>query len=148
MIGRVVSDKMEKTVVVLVESPKKHPLYGKAFKRSKKYLADDLLGAEIGDIVEIEKCAPVSKKKHWRVGKILGTDVVALGTEAMKEKAQEAIAEVLPEEPDESEETKEPKVAGEESTEKMEKEETKGPEETDEPERYQKYQRERKLRRR
>ena len=91
------SDKMEKTVVVLVESPKTHPLYGKSYKRSKKYLVDDGLSAKIGDIVEFVQCRPVSKRKHWRVEKIVGRDEVALGTEEMKETAQEAIAEVLPE---------------------------------------------------
>lgn len=129
MIGRVVSDKMEKTVVVLVESPKTHPLYGKSYKRSKKYLADDQLNAKIGDIVEIEKCKPVSKRKHWKVEKIIGTDVVALGTEEMKETAKEAIAEVLPEEVQEvseeskeSDESKVEEVKKEEKTEEVKKE--------------------------
>jgi hypothetical protein len=52
----------------------------------------------LGDIVEIIKTRPISKRKHWKVTKVLGKDVVALGTQALKEEAAEAIAEVLPEE--------------------------------------------------
>jgi small subunit ribosomal protein S17 len=98
MVGRVVSTKMMKTVAVLVESHKTHPLYKKSFIRTKKYLAHDELGAKDGDIVEILKVRPISKLKHWNVTKIIGRDLVALGTKDLKEDAQEAIAEVLPEE--------------------------------------------------
>ena len=98
MIGRVVSVKMQKTVAVLVESRKTHPLYKKSFLRTKKYLVDDPLGAKLGQIVEFEKTRPISKRKHWQIKKVLGMDVVALGTETLKIEAAEAIAEVLPEE--------------------------------------------------
>jgi small subunit ribosomal protein S17 len=98
MIGRVVSVKMQKTAVVLVETPKIHPLYNKRFLRTKKYLVDDPIGVKLGQIVNFEKIRPISKMKHWQIKKVLGLDVVALGTEALKEEAKEAIAEVLPEE--------------------------------------------------
>lgn len=97
MIGRVVSTKMSKTVVVLVEGRKTHPLYKKTFVQSKKYLVDNQLEIKMGDIVEIEKTRPLSKRKHWQVKKILGQDIIALGEEALKEEANKTIAEVLPE---------------------------------------------------
>lgn len=70
--GRVVSDKMTNTVVVLVERRVKHPLYGKVITRTKKYHAHAETGvARAGDVVEIEECAPISKTKTWRVTKVL-----------------------------------------------------------------------------
>jgi small subunit ribosomal protein S17 len=66
--GRVVSDKMEKTVTVLVERKVKHPVIGKIMTRSKKYHAHiEGLEASSGDLVIIEECAPLSKTKAWRV---------------------------------------------------------------------------------
>ncbi len=103
MIGRVVSTKMKRTAVVLVSTKKMHPLYKKTFSKTKKYFADDLFGAKEGDIVELVKIRPISRKKHWRVSKILGADVVALATVELKEGAQETIAEVLPAEKEEPE---------------------------------------------
>lgn len=71
--GRVVSDKMEKTVTVLVERRVKHPVIGKIMTRSKKYHAHmDNSQAKDGDWVVIEECAPVSKTKSWRVTEIIG----------------------------------------------------------------------------
>ena len=68
MEGRVVSDKADKTVTVLVERRVMHPLYKKYFKRSKKYLAhDESNQCGIGDLVAIEECAPISKRKTWTV---------------------------------------------------------------------------------
>lgn len=99
MIGRVVSTKMQKTAVVLIDSRKTHPLYKKSYVWSKKYLAHDELGVKLGDIVEIVKIRPISKRKHWNVTKVVGSDFVAIATEHLKEGAEEAIAEVLPEEP-------------------------------------------------
>ena len=70
--GRVVSDKMQKTVTVLVERRMKHPLYGKYVTRTKKYHAHDENGDfHEGDLVEIEECRPLSKTKAWRVTKLL-----------------------------------------------------------------------------
>lgn len=66
--GTVVSDKTDKTVVVLVERKVPHPLYGKIIRRSKKYHAhDDANQIKTGDVVRIEECAPISKLKSWRV---------------------------------------------------------------------------------
>ncbi|TAH41707.1 MAG: 30S ribosomal protein S17 [Betaproteobacteria bacterium] len=72
LVGRVVSDKMQKTVTVLVESRVKHPLYGKIITRSAKYHAhvEEGVAAE-GDLVEIEECRPISRTKTWRVAKVL-----------------------------------------------------------------------------
>jgi len=72
LVGRVVSDKMQKTVTVLVERRVKHELYGKIMTKSAKYHAHDseeLAGA--GDLVEIEECRPISKTVSWRVAKVL-----------------------------------------------------------------------------
>jgi len=70
--GRVVSDKMNKTVTVLIERKVKHPVIGKILTRSKKYHAHvEGLEAVAGDLVQIEECAPISKTKAWRVAKIL-----------------------------------------------------------------------------
>ncbi len=72
LVGRVVSDKMQKTVTVLVERRVKHELYGKVIMRSAKYHAHvEDGGAAEGDLVEIEECRPVSKTKAWRVSKVL-----------------------------------------------------------------------------
>ena len=72
LVGRVVSDKMQKTVTVLVERRVKHPLYGKAITRSAKYHAHVEDGvAAAGDLVEIEECRPISRTKTWRVAKVL-----------------------------------------------------------------------------
>jgi small subunit ribosomal protein S17 len=72
LTGRVVSDKMTKTVTVLVERRVKHPLYGKFVTRTKKYHAHDENGDyHEGDLVEIEETRPVSKTKAWRVTKLL-----------------------------------------------------------------------------
>jgi small subunit ribosomal protein S17 len=66
--GVVVSDKGEKTVVVLVERRVMHPIYKKFIKRSKKYMAhDDANAAKTGDKVRIRECRPISKRKHWEV---------------------------------------------------------------------------------
>lgn len=70
--GRVVSDKMDKTVTVLIERRVKHPVIGKVMIRSKKYHAHvEELAATSGDLVQIEECAPIAKTKAWRVTKVL-----------------------------------------------------------------------------
>ena len=72
LVGRVVSDKMHKTVTVLVERRVRDPLMGKIVTRSKKYhahSADD--GAKQGDLVEIAECRPLSKTKSWAVTRLL-----------------------------------------------------------------------------
>ncbi len=70
--GRVVSDKMQKTVTVLVERRVKHPVIGKVITRSKKYHAHvEGIVAHTGDLVQIEECAPISKTKAWRVRRVI-----------------------------------------------------------------------------
>ncbi len=72
LTGRVVSDKMNKTVTVLVERRVKHPLYGKIMTRSRKYHAHDEKGEfKMGDVVTIEECRPISKTKAWRVAALV-----------------------------------------------------------------------------
>ena len=72
LVGRVVSDKMDKTVTVLVERKVKHPLYGKIIRRSKRYHAHDENNEfHEGDLVEIQECRPIAKTKAWRVSKLV-----------------------------------------------------------------------------
>ncbi len=71
-VGRVVSDKMGKTVTVLLERKVKHALYGKYIKRSTKVKAhDEDNNCAEGDTVRIEECRPLSKSKSWRVVEVL-----------------------------------------------------------------------------
>jgi small subunit ribosomal protein S17 len=71
-VGTVVSDKMNKTVVVLVERRLAHPLYGKQVTRSKKYHAHDENNEyNIGDVVRIVETRPLSKLKRWRVAEVI-----------------------------------------------------------------------------
>ena len=68
LTGRVVSDKTDKTITVLVERRVMHPLYKKFIRRSKKYSAhDDANLCKEGDVVQIEECRPISKSKSWVV---------------------------------------------------------------------------------
>ncbi len=70
--GKVVSNKMDKTVSVSVERKVKHPLYGKYLRRSTKYMAHDEENAcNEGDVVTITECRPYSKNKAWRLVKIV-----------------------------------------------------------------------------
>ena len=82
LTGNIVSDKGDKTVVVLVERKVKHPLYGKIIRRSKKYHAHDE-GNEYkaGETVRIEEIAPISKLKTWKV-------IDRVNTHATPEKAE------------------------------------------------------------
>ncbi len=71
LTGTVVSDKMDKTVTVLIERKIKHPLLGKIMRVSKKYHAhDETNECKQGDVVVIEECRPLSKTKAWRVSKL------------------------------------------------------------------------------
>lgn len=65
--GQVISNKMQKTVVVTVDMPKKHPIYGKAIKNSINIKARDEIGLSIGDEVIIEECRPYSKEVSFKV---------------------------------------------------------------------------------
>jgi len=72
LVGRVTSNKMDKTVVVLVERKVRHPLYGKVVRRTKKYKAhDELNECQIGDEVRIVESRPLSREKRWRVTEIV-----------------------------------------------------------------------------
>ena len=83
--GRVTSDKMDKTVTVLVDRRIMHPLYKKFIRRSKKYAAHDEANlCKIGDLVRIEECRPISKRKTWLV--------VERNGEALTAKAEGAAA--------------------------------------------------------
>jgi len=71
-IGIILSNKMEKTVVVKVESRYPHPIYSKTMVKTRKYLAHDYLGeCNIGDQVLVQESRPLSKRKRWIVAKIL-----------------------------------------------------------------------------
>jgi small subunit ribosomal protein S17 len=70
--GKVVSDKMDKTVVVAVDTPKVHPLYKKTIRRVVKYYAhDEKKQSKVGDTVMIEETRPLSKLKRWRVTEVV-----------------------------------------------------------------------------
>ena len=72
LTGKVVSDKMDKTITVLVERKVRHPLYGKIMVRTKKYHAHDESNEfHPGDMVVIEECRPISKTKAWRAAKLV-----------------------------------------------------------------------------
>jgi len=72
MTGRVVSDSMDKTVVVVVETLKRHRLYGKTMRTVKRYLAhDEQQSSHPGDMVRIEETRPMSKQKRWVVVQVV-----------------------------------------------------------------------------
>jgi len=71
-IGRVLSNKMMQSATVLVERRVKHPMYGKYIRRSKKYHVHDAQNElNIGDVVQIKECRPISKTKSWTLDKVL-----------------------------------------------------------------------------
>ena len=70
--GRVVSDKMDKSITVVIERRVKHPLYGKFVRKSSKVHAhDENNECQIGDVVVVEQCRPMSKTKAWRFVKLI-----------------------------------------------------------------------------
>ena len=70
--GRVVSDKMDKTIVVLSETRVPHPVYGKIIRKSHKFKAhDEENAAKMGDTVRIEECRRLSREKRWRLAEIV-----------------------------------------------------------------------------
>lgn len=92
LTGRVVSDRMQNTVVVVVERLGHHPLYGKTVRQRKRYKAHDENSAcRPGDLVLLEETRPLSKEKRWRVAGILSRGIVARmeasgqGTEKVQE---------------------------------------------------------------
>ncbi|WP_041186174.1 30S ribosomal protein S17 [Candidatus Moranella endobia] len=71
--GHVVSNKMEKSIVVAIERLVKHPLYGKFIKRTTKlHVHDEHNESKIDDIVEIRECRPISKTKSWNLVRVVG----------------------------------------------------------------------------
>jgi small subunit ribosomal protein S17 len=71
-MGVVVSDRMDKTVIVRIESQKRHPLYGKTVRRTSKLAAhDEANEAHVGDVVRVMETRPLSKSKRWRVTEIV-----------------------------------------------------------------------------
>ena len=71
-VGKVISDKMDKTIVVAVESHYKHPLYNKILKRMKKYKAHDPEEiSKTGDVVKISETRPLSRTKRWRLEEVV-----------------------------------------------------------------------------
>ena len=93
LTGRVVSDKMDKTVTVLVERRVMHPLYKKFIRRSKKYAAHDEGNVcREGDFVSIEECPPISKRKAWLVVQRNGSPHDGWGAAATAAQAEGASA--------------------------------------------------------
>ena len=77
-VGKVISDKMDKTVVVTVESLRRYPLYRKIVRRTKKFKAhDENNECRVGDVVRIIETRPLSKEKRWRVADIVSKGEVA-----------------------------------------------------------------------
>jgi len=71
-VGIVASNKMEKTITVLIERRIKHPIYGKYVKKSKKFMAhDEANECSIGDLVKIEESRPLSKRKRWKLVEVI-----------------------------------------------------------------------------
>jgi small subunit ribosomal protein S17 len=71
--GRVVSNKMDKTITVAVERKVKHPIYGKFIKRTTKlYAHDENNACQTGDVVTIKECRPLSKSKNWMLVDVVG----------------------------------------------------------------------------
>jgi len=86
-VGRVVSDKMDKTVVVAVETPKRHPLYKKTIRKVVKFKAHDKNNeCRLGDMVRIVETRPLSAQKRWRVAEIITKgEVVAVQPQEITE---------------------------------------------------------------
>jgi small subunit ribosomal protein S17 len=77
-VGEVIGDKMDKTVIVAVDTPKKHPIYKKTIRRIVKYYAhDEKKQCKMGDKVRIEETRPLSKLKRWRVVEVIVKGEVA-----------------------------------------------------------------------
>lgn len=84
-VGRVVSDKMDKTVVVAVEWRQTHPLYLKSVKRITKFHAHDEDNAsKVGDVVNIMETRPLSKTKRWRVMQVIATGDIPISDELLE----------------------------------------------------------------
>jgi small subunit ribosomal protein S17 len=107
LVGVVVSDKMDKTVVVTVEHTKRHRLYGKTLRRTNRYKAHDPNNVcKLGDTVRLVETRPLSKEKRWRVVEIIQHHLVAeiqpraIGAEIEQTRFDEPAAGGGPAEPD------------------------------------------------
>ncbi len=134
-LGFVVSDKMNKTVVVAVETPKRHPLYKKTVRRVVKYKAhDEENKCQKGDKVRIIETRPLSGDKRWRIAEIVSKgEVVEISPEEI---TREDLAKVQPEKKAKEEVTEvkaevEPEEEAKEETKEETKEKTKEKEETE-----------------
>jgi small subunit ribosomal protein S17 len=88
-MGRVTSDKMQKTIVVAVESLKQHPIYKRTYKYTNKFKAhDEHNDARIGDIVRIEETRPLSKEKRWRLIEIVKRAVQTVAPEIVEKQLE------------------------------------------------------------
>lgn len=93
-VGRVVSNKMDKTIVVVVESLKKHRIYKRTYKQTKRFHAhDEENTCQIGDLVRIEESRPLSKTKRWRLVEIMKR---GSGITPVEELLSEADPEIAP----------------------------------------------------
>lgn len=94
LVGTVVSDKMEKTVVVAVASAKRHRLYGKTLRRTTRYKAHDPENVcKLGDTVRLVETRPISKEKCWRVQEILQRkDVAEIAPSTIGREIEESVA--------------------------------------------------------
>jgi small subunit ribosomal protein S17 len=89
-VGRVVSNKMQKTVVVAVESMREHRLYGRNVRRTTKFKAhDEENRCQVGDVVVIAESRPISKEKHWVVREIV-KETIGPGLEVLAEEPEVA----------------------------------------------------------
>jgi small subunit ribosomal protein S17 len=143
-LGQVVSDKMDKTVVVAVETPKRHRLYKKTMKRVVKYKAhDEKNKCRTGDKVMIVETRPLSREKRWRVAEIIAkAEVVEISPEEI---TREDLAKVLPEKKPKEKEAPEVKAEQETRAEEAEaKPEKKAKEEVAEPKAEKKAKEEKK----
>jgi small subunit ribosomal protein S17 len=98
LVGTVISNKMDKTVVVTVGKKFRHPLYGKVVQETKRYMAhDENNECEIGDEVIIVESRPISKNKRWAVQEILREDLSARTTEVsdLGDEVEEELAEAV-----------------------------------------------------
>ena len=101
-VGRVIGNKMDKTVVVAIEWRQTHPLYNKSVKRITKFHAhDEDNGCKVGDVVNITETRPLSKTKRWRVTQILSTEDIP------SSEGRSVIPQVVSEDGDKSDEADE-----------------------------------------
>lgn len=116
LTGQVVSNKMDKTVVVEVQHTKRHPLYEKVLREAKRYMAHDETNAlEIGDVVVIVESRPLSKNKRWAVQEVVREDLSARATEV--DELAEVIDELDEEEADEADEAEDEATEADEADE-------------------------------